>query len=217
VNVARAAVPAPFADVPTGIGKVPVTVPVQVREPGAKGTGLGSGLVGDVIGDGRHHGGTNQAVYAFAREQLDVWAAELGRPMPNGYFGENLTLEGIDVDGALLGERWQVGETVVLQVTAPRVPCRTFRGWVGERGWLKRFTEHGQPGAYLRVIVGGTVQAGDEVRIVRRPDHQVSVALAYQAVVRDAALLPRLLAAGDDLIDELRGLAVSGRTYRLDP
>ena len=87
----------------------------------------------------KHHGGADQAVYAYAREDLDVWAAKLRRPLPNGIFGENLTTIGIDVNGALIGERWLIGRSLLLEVSCPRIPCTTFQGWLGEPGWLKRF------------------------------------------------------------------------------
>ncbi|HET9562576.1 MAG TPA: MOSC domain-containing protein, partial [Propionibacteriaceae bacterium] len=119
----------------TGIGKQPTDGPVEVRAPGPKTSGLGSGLVGDFIGDGKHHGGDGQAVYAFQREDLDEWERRLGRQLPNGFFGENLTTVGLEVNEARLGERWRVGSEVVLQVTTPRIPCSTFRGWMGQKGW----------------------------------------------------------------------------------
>jgi MOSC domain-containing protein YiiM len=148
VNVG-AAQPNPYKSArSTGIDKLPIAGAVQVRDPGPRTTGLGSGLVGDFIGDTAHHGGSDQAVYAFAREDLDDWEVRLGRELTNGFFGENLTTSGVDVSGARIGERWQVGgDQVVLQVTSPRIPCSTFRGWVGEAGWLKVFTEVGRPGA----------------------------------------------------------------------
>lgn len=180
----------------TGIAKVPVEGPVRVADPGPKGVG-GGGVAGDAVCDLRHHGGSDQAVYAFAREELDRWEEALGRPLPNGSFGENLTTSGIDVDGALLGERWRIGASLVLEVTDARVPCRTFAGWLGERGWVRRFTEHGAPGAYLRVVEPGEVRAGDPVEIVHRPDHDVTVALAFRAQTTRRELLPRVLAAGD--------------------
>ena len=94
----------------TGIGKRPVEGPVEIRAPGPKTLGLGSGLVGDFIGDGKHHGGDSQAVYAFQREDLDYWEERLGRELPNGHFGENLTTIGLEVNEARLGERWRVGD-----------------------------------------------------------------------------------------------------------
>lgn len=195
----------------TGIDKRPVDGPVSVRDPGPKTSGLGSGLVGDFIGDGRHHGGSDQALYAFAREDLDDWERRLGRSLPNGFFGENLTTRGVDVAGALLGEQWQLGDTVVVQVTSPRTPCVTFRGWVGEKGWVKTFTEVARPGAYLRVVVPGSIRAGDAVQVVHRPSHDVSVALTYRALLTEPELGPRLLAAGDDLPDEIRRAVVRDR------
>ena len=204
VNIGRSR-PNPYkSEKATGIGKEPVAGAVEVRDPGPRTTGLGSGVVGDFIGDGRHHGGTDQAVYAFQREDLDRWGDRLGRELANGFFGENLTTSGIDVNGARLGERWRIGPDLVLEVTAPRIPCSTFRGWVGEKGWVKMFTAEARPGAYLRVITHGTIRAGDLIEVVRRPDHDVTVALVFRAEMTDRDLLPRLLAAGDDLHPETR-------------
>jgi MOSC domain-containing protein YiiM len=217
VNIAARTMSVQYAEMPTGIGKRPVDGAVELREPGPKAGGLGSGVVGDHIGDRRHHGGTNQAVYAVARETLDLFEKDLGRPLDDGSFGENLTTCELDVDHAVLGERWRIGESAVVQVTCPRIPCGTFRGWVGERGWLKRFTEIGRAGAYLRIVSTGFVRSGDPIEIVHRPDHAVTVAVAFRAVLREPALLPDLLAAGDDLTDELRGIVASGTTFRLDP
>ena len=155
VNVGRPQ-PNPYKETrATGIGKQPQHGPVELRAPGPKHGGLGSGVVGDFIGDVAHHGGDGQAVYAFQREDLDRWAERLGRELPNGFFGENLTTVDLEVNEARIGERWQIGDEVVLQVTSARIPCSTFRGWVGEKGWLKTFTADARPGAYLSVVAPG--------------------------------------------------------------
>ncbi|MFF4748552.1 MOSC domain-containing protein [Streptomyces sp. NPDC002514] len=185
----------------TGIDKRPVDGPVRVAAPGPKGSGA-SGLAGDAVCDLRHHGGDDQAVYAVAREDLDDWERELGRTLANGAFGENLTTSGLDVSGALIGERWRIGPRVVLEVTSGRIPCRTFQGHLGERGWVKRFTRKGAPGAYLRVIEAGEIRAGDPVEIVHRPDHDVTVAVQFRSETTDRELLPRVLAAGAALHPE---------------
>ncbi len=111
-------------------------------------------------------------------------------------FGENLTTHGLDVSGALIGERWRIGPEVLLEVTSGRIPCATFQGHLGEKRWVKRFTERGAPGAYLRVIEPGEIRAGDPVDIVHRPDHDVTVALYFRAVTTERTLMPRLLTAG---------------------
>ncbi|WP_406200581.1 MOSC domain-containing protein [Kitasatospora sp. NBC_01560] len=178
----------------TGIDKRPVTGPVAVAAPGPKGTGE-VGLAGDRVHDVKHHGGPDQAVYAYAREDLDTWAAELDRPLADGVFGENLTTLGLDVNGALIGERWRIGPDVVLEVSCPRIPCGTFQGWLQQDGWIKRFTRAALPGAYLRVIEPGRIRAGDPVAIVHRPGHDVTVALAFRALTLEPDLLPRLLVA----------------------
>ena len=190
----------------TGIDKRPVSGPVLVTAPGPKGTGA-VGLDGDRVYDVRHHGGTDQAVYAYAREELDDWQAELGLPLRNGSFGENLTTEGVDVSGALIGERWRVGGDVLLEVSCPRIPCGTFQGWLGRSGWIKRFTEAARPGAYLRVIEPGRVSPGDPVTIERRPDHDVTSALTFRALTTEPDLLPRLIAA-DAMPEGIRELAL---------
>jgi MOSC domain-containing protein YiiM len=205
VNVGRPK-SVPYTDQPegvTGIDKRPVDGPVRVVAPGPKGAGAG-GLVGDAVCDRRHHGGDDQAVYAVAREDLDDWERELGRTLANGVFGENLTTEGIDVSGALIGERWRIGAGVVLEVSSARIPCLTFQGHMGEKRWVKRFTDKGASGAYLRVIEPGEIRAGDPVEIVHRPDHDVTVALLFRAVTTERELQPRLLAAGEALHPEAR-------------
>ncbi|MFG2572834.1 MOSC domain-containing protein [Streptomyces sp. NPDC048481] len=185
----------------TGIDKRPVEGPVRVSAPGPKGVG-GSGLAGDAVCELRHHGGDDQAVYAFAREDLDEWERELGRTLGNGAFGENLTTRGLDVSGARIGERWRIGSDVVLEVSAGRIPCLTFQGHLGERQWVKRFTRKAATGAYLRVIAPGEIRAGDAVEIVHLPDHDVTARMQFQAVTTHRELLPRLLAAGAALHPE---------------
>jgi MOSC domain-containing protein YiiM len=212
VNIARVR-PNPYKDTEvTGMEKVPVSGRVHVRPPGTKLEGAGSGLVGDTIGDRAHHGGDGQAVYAYAREELDVWEQRLGRSLPGGSFGENLTTCGLPVSEALIGERWRFESGLELQVTGPRVPCATFRGWMGLRGWLKVFASSGMPGAYLRVAAAGDVGAGDAVQVVHRPDHDVAVTLVFRALLGEPHLLPSLLAADDDLPDDIRRLVERRRT-----
>lgn len=178
----------------TGIDKRPVDGPVMVTPAPAKGLGL-VGLAGDRVYDVRNHGGPDQAVYAYAREDLDFWETELGRTLPDGVFGENLTTEGIDVNAALIGERWRVGPDVVLEVSRPRIPCSTFQGWLARAGWIKRFTLAAIPGPFFRVIEPGEIRAGDRIEVIDRPGHNVTIAVCFRALTIEPDLLPRLLAA----------------------
>ncbi|WP_123518956.1 MOSC domain-containing protein [Frigoribacterium sp. PhB24] len=146
----------------TAIDKRPVDGPVHVRP---------LGLRADVQADRKHHGGLDQAVYAFADEDASHFAELLGREVTPGLFGENLRTSGLDVTGAVIGERWAVGETLVLEVTAPRVPCATFARRLGEPQWVKRFMAEGRPGAYLKVVKSGPVESGDAVVVLSRPEH----------------------------------------------
>ncbi|MDQ2847585.1 MAG: MOSC domain-containing protein [Actinomycetota bacterium] len=204
VNLGRAA-PTEHSDRRvTGIDKRPTDRPVMVSAPGLKGV-AGSGLAGDQVCDRRHHGGNDQAVYAYAREDLDRWQAELGKALPNGAFGENLTTSGVDLTVAVAGETWLVGTELLLQLTVPRIPCRTFAGFLGERGWVRRFTETARTGTYLRVLRPGQVRAGDTIEIVDRPDHGVTMQTTFRAMTTRPDLLP-LLAVVDTLPEEAREL-----------
>lgn len=173
----------------TGIDKRPVDGPVRIGP---------EGVAGDTICDAEHHGGPDQAVYAYSTDDLAFWSAELGAPVPPGGVGENLTLRDVDCSNAVLGERWQVGDAVLV-VRLPRVPCQVFAGFRDAPGLVKRFMHAGRPGAYLSVDRSGTVRRGDAVTVLDRPEHGVSVAdvLAAHAGRRD--LLPRIVAAREHL------------------
>ncbi|MBE7701624.1 MOSC domain-containing protein [Oerskovia sp. Sa1BUA8] len=171
----------------TAIDKRPVEGPVKVRP---------LGLYADVQADRAHHGGEEQAVYAYSQEDADHWSAELGYEVVPGLFGENFRTRGVAASGALIGERWQVG-SAVLEVTQPRTPCATFARRLGEDRWVKRFTDANRTGAYLRVVTPGEVQAGDTVEVVRSPSHGVSIAdwFGSRAAGTAADLAARLLAS----------------------
>jgi MOSC domain-containing protein YiiM len=198
VNVARVRTnPDPHAiSNVTGIDKVAVTEPVMVRAPGPMHSGVGSGLVGDFIGNQKFHGGDDQAVYVYAREDLDAWEMQLERTLANGNFGENLTTSGVDVNGLRIGECWRVGtDGLLLEVSAPRTPCRTFQAFLNLSHWMKTFIQAGKPGAYLRVISPGTVRTGDAIAVDYRPDHDVTIGLVFRARFSEPELLPQLLVA----------------------
>lgn len=150
----------------TAIDKRPVDGPVSV---GA------FGLRGDVQADRRFHGGEDQALYAYAEEEAAHWATELGREIPPGLFGENLRTGDLPTTGAVIGERWRIGAAVEVEVTGPRIPCSTFGRYLGEERWVRRFTDAGLVGAYLRVLRTGTIQAGDAIEVIEQPEHDVTV------------------------------------------
>jgi len=182
----------------TSIDKQPVTGPVAVSE---------LGVAGDQVSDTRHHGGADQAVYAYAREDLDFWAAQLGQGIRDGQFGENITTEGIDLTQTPVGTRLRAGD-VVLEVAGVRTPCNDFKGWMGLSGfdntaWVKRFTAELRPGPYLRVLATGTIAAGDAIEVVHEPTHGVTVRDLFIALNLDRTRLPELLAI-DGLAERLR-------------
>ncbi|MDO8108123.1 MOSC domain-containing protein [Isoptericola sp. b441] len=155
----------------TAIDKRPVDGPVRVGR---------FGLRGDVQADRKHHGGEDKALYAVDAAEIAWWSAQLGAELAPGAFGENLRVAGLPVDDALLGERWRIGD-IEVEVTGPRSPCATFGRWLGQDGWVRRYTERGRPGVYLRVVRGGEVRAGDQVTVLDRPTHGVSVARWFGA------------------------------------
>jgi MOSC domain-containing protein YiiM len=169
----------------SGIDKQPVPGRVAIGE---------LGLDGDVQVNKKHHGGEGQAVYAYAQEDADWWAAELDRELPPGRFGENLRTTGLDVTHAVLGEQWQVG-TALLQVTAWRTPCANFARFWGIPDLVKRFAAHGATGAYLRVLTPGEIGAGDAVEVVGRPDHGITVETAFRIATTHRSRLPELAPA----------------------
>lgn len=172
----------------SSIDKTCVPGPVRVRR---------LGLEGDQVSNTTHHGGPDQAVYAFGAEDLDAWSVELGIEVPPGQFGENLTTRGIDINEVEVGSRWQIGE-VLLEVSSVRTPCATFKAWQGHCGydaaaWVRRFAQVGRPGPYLRVLQEGLLQAGDEIEVVHEPGHGVTVSTMFRALTTDRTLLHELL------------------------
>jgi MOSC domain-containing protein YiiM len=171
----------------TGIDKRPASGRVRVFD---------HHVDGDSILDVANHGGPDKAAYAYAREDAAWWASELGRDVPPGSFGENLSTSGLDVTGAVIGERWAIG-SAVFEVSCPRIPCRTFAGFWDVPRLIKWFTEVGRPGAYLRIYAEGDVGAGDAVEVVHRPAHGVTIGETFRALTGDHSLAPRLLEASE--------------------
>ncbi|MEV0707244.1 MOSC domain-containing protein [Nocardia aurea] len=159
------------------------------------------GLEGDHVCDTEHHGGLNQAVYAYSEQDARRWGEELGRELPAGWFGENLRIDGLAVSDAVLGARWAIGETL-LEVSAPRVPCATFGHWSGEEHWVKRFTLRSDTGAYLRVLRKGTIGADDPVVVVHTPRHGITVRDLFNGT--DMGLLATLSAEEPTISDDVR-------------
>jgi MOSC domain-containing protein YiiM len=177
----------------TAIWKAPVAGRVRVR---------GGSLDGDRQADLAVHGGVDRALYAYAGEDLDWWAGQLDRWVGPGSFGENLTTRGLDVTGAVVGERWRAGG-VLLEVSGPRAPCYKLGIRMGSQRFPRRFAAAGRPGAYLRVLEEGEVAAGDAVEVVHRPSHGLTVGDVADAYHHDHAQAPRLLEA-PELADDWR-------------
>jgi MOSC domain-containing protein YiiM len=173
----------------TGIDKRPVDHPVLLAR---------LGVAGDTICDTRNHGGPDQAVYAYASEDTEWWqqqlAGELSFELGPGSLGENLTLRGVDVTNAVIGECWQIGGAL-LQVAVPRIPCSTFANFWKVDRLVKRFTQAGRVGAYLRVLTEGEVAAGDEVVVLDRPEHGLTLVQTLRALTGDRSLAAKLLSA----------------------
>ena len=155
----------------TGIDKRSVTGAIEFKN---------NGVVGDRVIDTNVHGGYEQAVYAYAREDAQWWEREINEEIPAGRFGENLTTEGIDVNAAIIGEQWKIG-SVILEVSQPRIPCRVFAGFWKRATLIKDFTQAGRPGTYLRIIQEGTAQAGDAIEVIFKPDHTISISHLFAA------------------------------------
>ena len=177
----------------TAIWKAPADGRVAVR---------GVNVDGDDQADRSVHGGADKAVYAYAIEETRAWESELGRALGPGALGENLTVEGVDVSGALVGERWRIG-TALLEVVQPRLPCFKLGLRMGDPTFVKRFGRASRPGAYLRIVEEGELGAGDAVEVVSRPDHAVTMRLVSDAILLDRGLIPAALQA-PQLIPSMR-------------
>ncbi len=198
VNVGRAqTVPGGRRYVRSAIWKTPVEGRVAVR---------GVNVDGDEQADLRVHGGPDKAVYAYGADEIVRWEGELGRDLGPSPFGENLTIAGLDVSGARVGDRWAIG-TTVLEVVQPRLPCFKLGVKFGDPAFLKRFALAGRPGAYLRIVQEGELGTGDAVEVVRRADHDVSVRLMMHALLVDHTMLAEVLEV-PGLIDEWRAWAL---------
>ena len=137
-------------------------------------------VAGDVIVDRKNHGGYHQAVYVYAREDADWWEREIGTTIDNGRFGENLTTLGINVNESVIGERWKIG-SVILEVSQPRIPCRTFAGFWQRPTLIKEFMSAGRPGTYCRIIQEGEITAGDLIEVIEIPSHGIKISDLYAA------------------------------------
>jgi MOSC domain-containing protein YiiM len=167
----------------TAIWKAPVAGRVRVR---------GVNVEGDEQGSKEAHGGVDKALYAYAAEDLAWWSGQLGRDVGPGSFGENLTVRGLDVSAAEVGERWRAG-TTLLEVSQPRTPCFKLGIRMGSQRFPRRFAAAGRPGAYLRILAEGEVAAGDPVEVVHRPGHGLTVAEVARVYHADHAGAARLL------------------------
>jgi MOSC domain-containing protein YiiM len=164
----------------------------------------GVNLDGDDQADRKAHGGPDKAAYAYAIEDTRWWEQELGRCLAYGQFGENLTTEGIDVNDAIIGERWKIG-SAVFEVSEPRVPCWRLGVRMNDEMFVRRFTEGLRPGAYLRIIEEGDLGAGDEIRVIHRPDHDLTIRDVFRIYTRDRDEVGRLLT--------VLGMSESWRTW----
>lgn len=172
----------------TGIYKLPVPGPTAITR---------KGLDGDAICDSENHGGVDQAVYVYGGPDYEWWSKALGRDLEPGTFGENLTISDLASAHVWIGDRFQIG-TVTLEVTAPRVPCRTLATRMGDATFVKRFREAERPGLYCRVIDEGDVQAGQPVALERHRGESVSaleIFRAFYAATLDETTLRQHLAA----------------------
>jgi MOSC domain-containing protein YiiM len=168
----------------SAVWKSPVVGPIAVR---------GVNLAGDDQADRRAHGGPDKVVYAYAVEDVRWWEQKIGRSLAYGEFGENLTTEGMEVNDALVGERWQIG-TVVFEVSEPRIPCWRLGVRMNDKLFPRHFTEALRPGAYFRLVVEGDVASGDQIRVVERPDHDLTIRDIFRIYTRDRQEVERLLA-----------------------
>lgn len=133
------------------------------------------GLADDAVCDRKHHGGVDQAIYIYFADDYQFWATQLGKAIVPGWFGDNLTIAGVEGRNVAVGDRFAIGP-VLLEVTSHRTPCMTFAAHMGDRGFVRRFHRAGRPGAYCRVIEPGVVEAGAAVAYQSYDGERITVA-----------------------------------------
>ena len=192
----------------SAIWKTPVSGRVAAR---------GVNLAGDRQADLEAHGGFDKAVYAYSVEDQRWWEREIGRTLSYGEFGENLTTEGMELNDALVGERWQIG-SAVFEVSEPRIPCWRLGVRMNDETFPRRFSKALRPGTYLRIVVEGDVGTGDEIRVMEKPNHDLTIRDVFRIYTRDRDEVPRLLAI-PQLSQSWRGWAehLATRPPRSDP
>jgi MOSC domain-containing protein YiiM len=162
--------------VSTGIFKDPASGPLHVA---------GVNFEGDAQADLELHGGPDKAVYVYPVEHYAHWQTELGRPLPWGMFGENLTVEGVPREDAIaIGDRLRIGSAEFL-VTQPRLPCFKLGIRFDDAAMVRRFLRAERTGYYLRVVAEGDVEAGDRVEILARDPTGVPIAQLTRVFTRD--------------------------------
>ena len=154
----------------------------------------GVNLEGDDQADREAHGGFDKAIYAYAIEDLQWWVQQIEQDIEHGQFGENFTTQGLDVNGALVGERWKIGSTI-LEVSEPRIPCWRFGVRMNDNTFPKKFTQALRPGSYLRIIEEGDVGVGDEIKVVEKPKHDLSIQDVFRIYTKDRDEAERILDA----------------------
>jgi MOSC domain-containing protein YiiM len=184
-------------DVVTGIFKAPVDGRIAVR---------GVNLDGDDQADRMVHGGPDRALYAYAEEDYAWWERELERQLAPGTFGENLTTRGIDLNAALVGERWRIG-SALLQITTPRFPCYKLAMKMGDPAFVKRFGQAEREGSYLAIVEEGELGRGDAIEVEHRPAHDLTIGKMTHIYLFERSRLSELLVP--ELPEEWRQWIVS--------
>jgi MOSC domain-containing protein YiiM len=172
----------------TGIFKHPVPGKVRINA---------EGLVGDTVANKTHHGGADQAIYLYSAEDYAWWAVKLNKELPTGMFGDNLTLSSFGEAPLRVGDRFRIN-SILLEVTFPRIPCATLGARMGDLAFIKQFIQAQRPGVYARVLEDGDLQVGDAVDHLPTSNDFPTVIELYElwhAKKRDPNLLNRGLEA----------------------
>ena len=149
--------------VPSGFVKSPLAGPVTVTP---------LGLAGDAQADLSVHGGPEKAVYGYGLAAYGLWRQafpEHASLLQPGGFGENLTIDGPSEETICLGDVVHVG-SATLQVCQPRQPCFKLALRFNDKRMPKAMIRNGRSGWYYRVLAEGTLAAGDDVRLLERPN-----------------------------------------------
>jgi MOSC domain-containing protein YiiM len=129
------------------------------------------------------HGLEHAVLYAFGMKSAMSFMKLLERETYSpGSVGENLTLDDLDEEKISVGDIFEIGE-VLAQAVYPRIPCGKVNFRLQHPQGQKVFQACGRSGIYFRILRPGKIFLTDEVKLVERAIHRISIFELYDKMI----------------------------------